>query len=319
MAYQTWFEDETGENGAFIRQKNRFTTPFGPGPEDLRPEAGRFRLIWSRACPWATRQMIVRSLLGLEGAVSVGTVSPIRPEKERSDWEFSLDSGGVDPVFKVRYLSDLYLGTDPQYCGRFTVPVLVDFFTGKVVNNDYINMTYYWEKEWKAFHKPGAPDLLPDDKREEIFALNDLIFNEVNNGVYEAGFARSQEAYEAAFRRVFTCLDRLEERLGKSRYLLGDAVTDADVRLFVTLVRFDAAYYNCFRVNKKRIRDYPNLWAYSRDLYQIPAFKDNTDFDHIKTHYHLCCDPGNIHRLVPKGPNPADWDTPHHRGSCGVT
>jgi putative glutathione S-transferase len=310
MAYQTWFEDETDKNGAFLRQKNRFITPFGAGPEDLPVEAGRYRLIWSRACPWATRQMIVRSLLGLENAISVGTVSPVRPEGERSDWEFSLDPGGMDPVLKVRYVSQLYLGTDPGYSGRFTVPVLVDLATGKAVNNDYINMTYYWENEWKAHHRTGAPDLLPGDKREAIFALNDIIFKEVNNGVYEAGFARSQDAYEAACHKVFRRLDLLEDHLGQSPYLLGQTLTDADIRLFVTLVRFDAAYYNCFRVNKKRIRDYPNLWAYSRRLYQIPAFRDNTDFDHIKRHYHLCCDPGNIYHLVPKGPDPADWNEP---------
>ncbi|MDR1107530.1 MAG: glutathione S-transferase C-terminal domain-containing protein [Spirochaetaceae bacterium] len=314
MAYQTWFDDETGKDGAFLRQKNRFITPFGSGPEDLPVEAGRYRLIWSRACPWATRQMIVRSLLGLEDAVSVGTVSPVRPEGERSDWEFSLDPGGVDPVLRVSHLSELYLRTDPGYSGRFTVPVLVDVRTGKVVNNDYINMTYYWEHEWKALHKKGAPDLLPEHKREEIFALNDIIFKEVNNGVYEAGFARSQEAYEAACSKVFNRLDwledRLQEQLEKGPYLLGQTLTDADIRLFVTLVRFDAAYYNCFRVNKKRIRDYPNLWAYSRRLYQIPAFRDNTDFDHIKIHYHRCCDPGNKYQLVPKGPDPADWNEP---------
>jgi putative glutathione S-transferase len=319
MAYQTWFEDETDNSGAFVRQKNRFNTPFSSGKGELKAEAGRYRLIWSRACPWATRQMIVRSLLGLEDVISVGTVDPIRPEKERSDWAFTLDEKGEDPVLKVKYLSDLYLAADPDYRGRFTVPAVVDIASGKVVNNDYINMSYYWEKEWESFHKKGAPDLLPDALRGDIFELNDIIFAELNNGVYEAGFARSQEAYEEAYHTVFKRLDLLEERLAKRRYLFGNAITDSDIRLYVTLSRFDAAYYNCFRVNKKRIRDYPCLWAYSRDLYSIAAFKNSTDFDHIKTHYHICCDPGNLFRLVPKGPLVSEWNLPHGRDSVFAT
>jgi putative glutathione S-transferase len=213
-------------------------------------------------------------------------------------------------------LSDLYLAADPGYTGRFTVPAIVDLQSGKVVNNDYINMTYYWEKEWAPFHKKDVPDLLPDNLRDDIFELNDVIFQEVNNGVYEAGFSRSQEAYEAAYHKVFRRLDDLENRLSKSRYLFGNSITDSDIRLYVTLSRFDAAYYNCFRVNRQRIRDYPKLWAYSRDLYQNPAFGSNTDFDHIKTHYHICCDPGNTLRLVPKGPDAADWNYPHGRDTA---
>jgi putative glutathione S-transferase len=239
----------------------------------------------------------------------VGTAGPIRPEKERSDWEFYLDPGGLDPVLKVRYLSELYLAADSSYAGRFTVPAIVDIAAGKVVNNDYINMSYYWEKDWKAFHSAGAPDLLPENLEEEIFELNDIIFRELNNGVYEAGFARNQEAYEEAFYKVFRRLDLLESRLEKDPFLFGTALTDADIRLYVTLIRFDAAYYNCFRLNKKRIRDYPALWAYVRRLYSIPAFRDNTDFEHIKIHYHLCCDPGNVFRLVPKGPDVNDLNS----------
>ncbi|MDR2247464.1 MAG: glutathione S-transferase C-terminal domain-containing protein [Treponema sp.] len=314
MAYKTWFQDETNNiKGAFIRQRNRFTTPFGTGEGDLPVEAGRYRLIWSAACPWATRQMIVRSLLGLEEVFSAGLVDPIRPQKEYSDWAFTLDPDGVDPVLKVSYVSDLYLKTDPSYTGRFTVPAVVDIPSGRVVNNDYFNLSYYWETVWQEFHQPGAPDLFPEDLREDIIALNGVIFHEVNNGVYKAGFARTQEAYEAAYHTVFKRLDWLDGRLSQSRYLFGSRLTDSDIRLWVTLARFDAAYYNAFRVNRNRLIDFPNLWAYSQDLYQIPAFGANTHFDHIKAHYHVCCDPGNAFGIIPKGPDLSQWDAPHGR------
>ncbi|MDR2069996.1 MAG: glutathione S-transferase C-terminal domain-containing protein [Treponema sp.] len=314
MAYDTWFQTETDNiTGAFVRQENRFTTPFGKRAGELPVEPGRYRLIWSAACPWATRQMIARSLLGLEEAFSVGTVDPIRPPKEYSDWAFTLDPDGVDPVLKVKYVSDLYLKTDPDYKGRFTVPAVVDIPSGTVVNNDYFNLSCYWETAWKDFHKPGAPDLFPKDLREDIIALNSVIFQDVNNGVYKAGFARSQEAYESAYAVVFRRLDWLDGRLSQSRYLFGGRLTDSDIRLWVTLVRFDAAYYNAFRVNRNRLMDFPNLWAYARDLYQIPAFGENTCFDHIKAHYHVCCDPGNRFGIIPKGPDTSSWASPHGR------
>jgi putative glutathione S-transferase len=314
MAYKTWFQDETNNiKGAFVRQQNHFTTPFGQGEGELPVEEGRYRLIWSAACPWATRQLIVRSLLGLEGAFSVGTVDPIRPAKEYGDWAFTLDPDGVDPVLKVKYLSDLYLNTNPNYTGRFTVPAVIDIPSRKVVNNDYFNLSYYWETVWRDFHKSGAPDLFPEALRQDIIDLNDIIFHEVNNGVYKAGFARSQEAYETAYYMVFKRLDWFDGRLSTQRYLFGSVITDSDIRLWVTLVRFDAAYYNAFRVNRNRLKDFPNLWAYARDLYQIPAFRENTYFDHIKTHYHVCCDPGNTLGIVPQGPDISQWDSPHGR------
>jgi putative glutathione S-transferase len=314
MAYKTWFQDETNNTkGAFVRQQNRFTAPFGSGEGELPVEAGRYRLIWSAACPWATRQMIVRDLLGLEQVFSVALVDPIRPQLEWSDWAFSLDPDGLDPVLKVRYLSELYLRTDPEYKGRFTVPAIVDVPSGKVVNNDYFNLTYYWETVWSDFHKDGAPDLFPEALRQDIIDLNDIIFHDVNNGVYKAGFARSQEAYEAAYYTVFKRLDWLDGRLSRSRYLFGNSITDSDIRLYVTLSRFDAAYYTAFRVNRNRLVEFPHLWAYARDLYQIPAFGENTHFDHIKAHYHVCCDPGNTFGIIPKGPDISIWKIPHGR------
>ena len=245
--------------------------------------------------------------------ISVGKADPKRPNVSRSDWAFTLDEGDVDPVLGIHYISEVYLNADPDYQGRFTVPALVDLKTKKVVNNDYFHLTLYFETAWKKYHKPGAPDLYPEELREEIDALNDIIFREVNNGVYKAGFARSQEAYEEAYHTVFNRLDWLEERLADRRYLFGDKITESAVRLYVTLVRFDVAYHNIFRVNKKCLRDYDNLWAYARDLYQTPGFGNTTDFATIKKHYHIDCNPGNIHRIIAKGPDEEAWLLPHGR------
>ncbi|MDR1953384.1 MAG: glutathione S-transferase C-terminal domain-containing protein [Clostridiales Family XIII bacterium] len=312
--FTSLFAKETTGDGRFVRQPVRFDTPFGDGEGQLPVEAGRYRLIVSKACPWAHRQLIAFALLGItEDIVSIGTVDPVRPDKPYSDWAFTLDSDGRDPVLGVKYLSDIYLKTDPAYDLRFTVPAVVHTATGKIVNNDYFHLTYYWETEWKAFHKAGAPDLFPEALRPDIEALNDVIFHDVNNGVYKAGFAASQEAYEDAYDTLFLRLDELEKRLAGSRYLFGDKITDADIRLFVTLVRFDAAYYNAFRTNRSRLVDFPNLWGYARDLYQTDGFGSTTDFDAIKRHYHLCCVPSNNYRLVPKGPDLSIWEMQHDR------
>lgn len=308
-------QEEHGDGGRFRRQKNHFTAPFGSGEGELPVEAGRYRLLWAPVCPWAHRSIIVRKLLGLEDVISVGTLDPKRPDKEETDWAFTLDEGGVDPVLGIHYLSEAYRNADPDYTGRFTVPALVDVTTKKVVNNDYFNLTLYFETTWKKFHKPGAPDLYPEELRADIDALNDIIYNEVNNGVYRAGFARTQEAYEEAYDMVFARLDELEERLSHRRYLFGDKITESDVRLYVTLARFDAAYYNAFRVNRNRLRDYKHLWAYARDLYSIPAFGETTDFNAIKKHYHLDCQIDNVYGLIPKGPEIESWKLPHGRDS----
>lgn len=223
------------------------------------------------------------------------------------------NEGDVDPVLGIHYISEAYLTADPDYTGRFTVPALVDIPSGKVVNNDYFNLTLYFETAWKPYHKEGAPDLYPEDLREEIDKLNDIIFREVNNGVYKAGFARKQKAYDRAYNMVFNRLDWLEERLANQRYLFGDRLTESDVRLYVTLVRFDCAYYPVFRLNKKLLRDYPNLWAYARDLYQTPGFGDTTNFAAIKKHYHIDCFPSNEFAIVPNGPDESLWLTPHGR------
>lgn len=302
-------KNEIADNGAFVRQKNRFVTPFGTGEGELPVEAGRYRLIWTPLCPWATRQVIAFKLLGLEDVISVGKVAPVRTD---NGWEFSLDEGGVDPVLGIRYLPEIYAETDPEYEGRATVPTIVDVKQRKVVNNDYHRLTNYWETVWKPFHKEGAPDLYPEELRGEIDALNEVIFNEINNGVYKAGFAKTQEQYELNYRLVFDRLDQLEQHLGENRFLFGDRLTDSDIRLYVTLARFDTAYYFGFRLNKKRIRDYDNLWNYAKELYSIPAFKEATDFDAIKRGY-LLGDAENPLGILPLGPDNSVWEEPNNR------
>lgn len=301
---------EIGHSGAFVRQKNRFTTPFGDKEGELPVEAGRYRLIWTPLCPWATRQRIVLRLLGIgEDVISVGTVAPVRTE---SGWEFSLDEGGKDPVLGIRFLPEIYARTDPEYSGRATVPTIVDVKEGKVVNNDYHRLSNYWETVWKPFWKKGAPDLYPLELRTGIDALNEILFNEINNGVYKAGFAQSQEEYEKNYHLVFERLDWLEAHLGDRRFLFGDRLTDSDIRLYVTLARFDVAYYFGFRLNQKRIRDYHNLWNYAKELYSIPAFQTSTDFDAIKRGYLLGAEENPDH-ILPDGPDQSVWLEPNDR------
>ncbi|WP_409300718.1 glutathione S-transferase family protein [Peribacillus sp. SCS-155] len=307
---------EIDKKGGFVRQMNLFSTSFGNQKAELPVEAGRYRLLWSPVCPWAHRSVIVRSILGLEDVISLGTASPMRPKLPHIDWEFSLDPEGIDPVLGIRYMSEIYKKTDRDYSGRPTVPAMVDVNEQRVVNNDYFRLTNYLETVWAPFHKEDAPDLYPEQLREEIDALNDVIFHDVNNGVYKCGFSRSQEAYEEAFDALFARLDELEERLSIRRFLFGDYITDSDVRLYATLARFDAAYYTAFKTNRNLLRDFPNLWGYARDLYQTPGFGDTTDFHSIKMHYHCSTTiDSNDERpkILPKGPDLTVWNTPHNR------
>lgn len=310
-------QQEMTKDGSFKRQGNRFETPFGTEEGQLVVEAGRYRLLWSPVCPWAHRTVIVRRLLGLEDAISLGTADPMRPQIGRVDWAFTLDENDVDPVLGIQYISDIYLQTDPQYEGRPTVPAIVDVKERKVVNNDYFRITNYFETAWKPLQKQDAPELYPEHLREKIDALNDVIFHEVNNGVYKCGFAKSQEAYEAAYDTLFARLDQLEEHLATNRFLFGDYITDSDVRLYVTLARFDVAYYAAFKANRNLIKEFPNLGGYLRDLYETPGFGDTTDFHAIKVHYflsnHIAADDQKSQTTLPKGPR-LDWfDLPHER------
>jgi glutathionyl-hydroquinone reductase len=306
------FSPETAPTGAFVRQPNRFTDRVtADGSSGRAPEAGRYRLVVSLACPWAHRSVIVRKLLGLEDAISLAVVDPIRDE---SGWRFTLDDGGRDPVLGIGHLSEAYLATDPAYTGRVTVPTLVDTATGTVVTNDYPQISLDLSTEWTAFHRDGAPDLYPRLLRAEIDALNADVYRDVNNGVYRCGFASSQQAYEDAYAALWTRLDVLEERLAGQRYLVGDALTEADVRLFTTLVRFDAVYHGHFKANRQKITEMPALWAYARDLFQTPGIGETVDFSHIKPHYYATHRMINPTGIVPVGPDPSGWLEPHGRG-----
>jgi glutathionyl-hydroquinone reductase len=277
-------------------------------------EAGRYRLVVSRACPWASRAVVVRRLLGLEGALSMGVAGPTHDQRS---WSFDLDPGGVDPVLGIARLREAFEAREPGYDRGITVPAIVDVPTGKVVTNDFARMTLDLSTEWTAFHRDGAPDLYPRDRRDEIDVVAELVYRELNNGVYEAGFAGDQRAYERAYDMVFARLDWLEDRLSRQRYLVGDTITEADVRLFTTLVRFDAVYHGHFKCNRNKLTEMPVLWAYARDLFQTPGFGDTVDFDHIKRHYYVVHEDINPTGVVPKGPDLTGWCTPHGRESLG--
>ena len=240
----------------------------------------------------------------------MSVVDPIRDER---GWAFRDGPGhSSDPICGFQFLSEAYLGTDPGYTGRYTVPCIWDRVTGRLVSNNYADITIDFETELTAFHKAGAPDLYPGRLRPDIDAVNAVIYEDVNNGVYKAGFAASQTAYESAVDALFTRLDWVEARLSSRRYLVGGQLTEADIRLFTTLVRFDAVYFGHFKCNLRRIVDYPNLWGYARDLYQRPGFGETVAFDHIKRHYYMTHGHINPTRIVPKGPI-VDWLAPHDR------
>jgi putative glutathione S-transferase len=302
---------ETSADGAFVRQaytlRDRITAD---GSSGFPAEPGRYHLYVSLACPWAQRSIIVRRLLGLEDVISMSVVDPIRDEQ---GWAFRAGPGhGADPVNGFQFLSEAYLITDPNYTGRYTVPCIWDRATGRLVTNNYPDITIDLETQFTAFQRPDAPDLYPVELRAEIDAVNALVYEDVNNGVYKAGFAISQAAYEAAVGALFARLDWLERRLAAQRYLVGDQLTEADVRLFTTLVRFDSVYHGHFKCNLRRLVDYPHLWAYARALFQQPGFGDTTDFDHIKRHYYMTHPQLNPTRIVPLGPI-LDWSAPHGR------
>ncbi|MFL6077275.1 MAG: glutathione S-transferase family protein [Mycobacteriales bacterium] len=306
------FGAETGAKGEWVRQPNRFTGRVtADGSSGYPVESGRYHLIVSLACPWAHRSIIVRRLLGLTDHLSMTVVDPIRDER---GWRFTLSPDGRDPVSGAEFLAELYHASDPDYTGRVTVPALWDRQTRTLVSNDYPQLTLDLDTEWRALHAPGAPDLYPDDLRAGIDTVNEVVYADVNNGVYRCGFAASQQAYEEAYQRLFARLDRLSERLSGQRYLCGDRLTEADVRLFTTLVRFDAVYHGHFKCNRHKVTELPVLWAYARDLYQTPGFGDTVDFDHIKRHYYATHDRINPTRIVPAGPDESGWTTPHGRG-----
>ncbi|WP_043644222.1 glutathione S-transferase family protein [Nocardioides alkalitolerans] len=289
------------------------------GPDDVplwAAEPGRYRLVAAKACPWANRAIIVRQLLGLEDVISLGTPGPTH---DKRSWTFDLDPDGRDPVLGIERLQEAYFARFPDYPRGITVPAVVEVATGQVVTNDFPWITYDLSAEWRDHHRADAPDLWPDDLREEMEVVNKRVFTEVNNGVYRCGFAGSQETYDAAYDRLFTALDWLEERLTDRRFLMGDRLTEADVRLFTTLTRFDPVYHGHFKCNRNKLSEMPALWAYARDLFALPGFGDNTDFEQIKAHYYVVHTDINPSGIVPKGPDLASWTTPHGREALGPT
>lgn len=300
---------------AFTRDTNYIQTRITADGRDGFPvEAGRYRLIAAKACPWANRTIIVRRLLGLEDAISLGMPGPLH---DKNSWTFDLDPGGVDPVLGIERIQQAYFAYDPEYPRGITVPVIVDVTTGKVVTNDYAQITLDFSTEWTALHREGAPDLYPEHLRAEMDLVMRRIYTEVNNGVYRCGFAGTQEAYDSAYDRLWTALDWLEERLASQRYLMGESITEADVRLFTTLARFDAVYHGHFKCNRNKLSEMPVLWAYARDLFQTPGFGETIDFDQIKTHYYGVHRDLNPSGIIPAGPDLAGWQTPHGREALG--
>lgn len=301
--------------GEFTRDRryldNRITAD---GRDGYPVEPGRYRLIAARACPWANRAIIVRRLLGLESVISMGLAGPTHDQRS---WTFDLDPGGRDPVLGIERLQEAYFKRVPGYERGITVPAIVDIPTGEVVTNDFAQITLDFSTEWREFHRPGAPELYPVERRDEIDEVAELIYRDVNNGVYRAGFASSQEAYEDAYDKLFRRLDWLTDRLSGQRYLVGDTITEADVRLFTTLARFDAVYHSHFKCNRQKLSEMGVLWAYARDLFQTPGFGDTIDFAQIKEHYYVVHRTINPSGIVPVGPDVSNWLTPHGRESLG--
>ncbi|HEY2271496.1 MAG TPA: glutathione S-transferase C-terminal domain-containing protein [Jatrophihabitantaceae bacterium] len=299
----------------FKRDQNYITTRITADGRDGYPvEAGRYRLVVARACPWANRAVIVRRLLGLEGAISMAMCAPTH---DKRSWNFDLDPDGRDPVLGIERLQEAFFKRFPGYDRGITVPTVVDVPSGKAVTNDFGQMTIDFSLEWTKFHRDGAPELYPEALRDEIDDVASLVYRDVNNGVYRCGFAGSQEAYDEAYRRLFTRLDWLSDRLRDRRYLIGDTITEADVRLFTTLARFDAVYHGHFKCNRTKLTELPVLWAYARDLFQTPGFGDTIDFLQIKQHYYLVHEDINPSGIVPLGPDTSGWLTPHGRESLG--
>lgn len=314
---QAQFAKETGADGSWQRQQSAFRDQVtADGSSDYPAATGRYHLYVSSACPWAHRAIIFRRLKGLESAIGMTVVDPIRDER---GWRFNQADeqdpahGERDPLHDWTYLSEGYLATNPQFEGRITVPTLWDTETDRVVNNESSDVIRMLNSAFDEFAVHPERDYYPAELRAEIDAINDWVYPTVNNGVYACGFATTQTAFDDAYDALFASMDRLDAMLGESRYLVGDRITEADWRLFTTLVRFDAVYVTHFKTNLHRLIDYPNLWPYARELYQLDGIAGTVDMDHIKRHYFATHGQLNPSRIVPRGPEP-DWSEPHGRG-----
>jgi putative glutathione S-transferase len=307
--HDRWYD--TGRTGgAFVREDSRFRDRVtADGASGFKAEPGRYHLYVSLACPWASRTLIVRALKKLEDAISLSIVDPHMGEE---GWAFSDGPGCIpDTVNGFDFLHQVYTAAKPDYTGRVTVPVLWDKERRTIVNNESSEIVRMLNSEFDAFGD-AALDFYPEPLRPEIDAVNATVYDHVNNGVYKAGFATTQAAYERAFDALFATLDALEARLARQRYLVGDRITEADWRLFTTLVRFDPVYHGHFKCNLRRLADYPNLWGYTRDLYQVPGVAATVNLDHIKRHYYGSHRTINPTGIVPKGPA-IDFAAPHAR------
>ena len=315
--WSTEWYDTKSTGGAFKRSTSKFrnwvTADGSPGPSGeggFKAEAGRYHLYVSYACPWAHRTLIFRALKGLEGLIDV---SAVHPDMLDDGWTFAQDFDGAtgDQLYGTRYMRDVYLRADPKISGRVTVPVLWDKERETIVSNESAEIIRMFNSAFNAI-TGNSDDYYPAELREEVDAVNDRIYDTLNNGVYKSGFATSQEAYDAAVHPLFETLDWLEERLSGQRYLAGDRLTEADWRLFTTLIRFDSVYHLHFKCNRRRIVDYPALWAYTRELYQYPGVAGTVRMDHIVRHYHYSHDTINPNRIIPINPK-LDFAAPHGR------
>ena len=307
--HDQWY-DTKESGGRFIRSDSQFRNwvtadgSAGPtGEAGFKAEADRYHLYISYACPWASRAMILRSLKGLEDIISVSVVNPLMAE---NGWTFEQGPGVVaDPLMNADYLYEIYTKAEPEYSGRVTVPVLWDKKQETIVNNESSEIMRMFNSAFDEL-TDKKEDYAPEEFLSEIDEMNDFVYDAINNGVYKTGFATKQEVYEEEVTKLFDALDKLEEHLETNEYLVGNQITEADWRLFVTLVRFDAVYVGHFKCNLKRIVDYKNLWRYTRELYNWPGVAKTVNFDHIKEHYYTSHDTINPNGIVPKGPE-IDW------------
>lgn len=305
-----WY-DTKKTGGRFVRTQAQFRNwitadgSAGPtGQAGFKAEANRYHLYVSLACPWASRTLMIRTLKGLEDMISISVVHPLMLEH---GWTFEEGEGVIgDPIFQVRYLHQVYTAVEPDYTGRVTVPVLFDKKTKTIVNNESSEIIRMLNTAFDGLGaKPG--NYVPDQWLEEIDTVNDFVYHRINNGVYKAGFATKQEVYEEEVTTLFAALDQMEERLAGQDYLVGNRLTEADIRLFTTLVRFDAVYFGHFKCNLKPLTAYPNLWAYTKRIYQLPGMAQTVNFDHIKRHYYGSHKTINPTGVIPLGPT-LDWN-----------
>jgi putative glutathione S-transferase len=307
----TWYD--TGKTGGkFVRKAAQFRERVtADGSSGFKAESGRYHLYVSYACPWAHRTVIYRKLKGLEDHVTFSVVNPLMLE---NGWTFEEGPGVVgDPIHGAEFMHQIYTAARPDYTGRVTVPVLWDRETGTIVNNESSEIIRFFDSEFDRVGA-GGPRFCPPELMDDIDEVNAFVYTSINNGVYKSGFATTQEAYEEAVRTLFAALDTLELRLADHRYLVGDRITEADWRLFTTLVRFDPVYVGHFKCNLKRLVDYPNLWGLTRELYQYPGVAGTVHMDHIKDHYYRSHPSINPSGVVPAGPE-LDFTEPHDRGS----